>query len=289
MAPQRATSCGKIRGVVRQYLQLGSRTLAYLDSDPGATAAPVLVLVHAFPLGAQMWEPQFRGAFYGWRLLAPDLRGFGGSTDPRAEGVDPTIDDYADDVAALVREVAGGPVVLGGLSLGGYVAFAVMRRSPALVRALVLADTRAGADTTEARAGRRAMLTVLEHDGPQGVARDMMPKLLGPTTREHNPDAEETVRLLIKRQSPAAIRDAVLRMMDRPDSTPLLPAITVPALLIVGEEDVLTPPAESERIAAAMPNASLVRIAGAGHLSNLEQSQAFEASVEDFLAGLPAH
>jgi 3-oxoadipate enol-lactonase len=274
--------------VVRQYLQLGSRTLAYLDNDPGATAKPVLVLVHAFPLGAQMWEPQFRGAFHGWRILAPDLRGFGGSTDPRADDAEPTIDDYAEDVAALVREVAGGPVVLGGLSLGGYVAFAVMRLTPGLVRALILADTRASADSLEVRAARKAMLTVLEHDGPQGVARDMMPRLLGATTREHNPDAEETVRLLIKRQSPSAIRDAVVRMMERPDATPLLATITVPTLVIVGEEDVLTAPAESEALAAALPNASLVRISGAGHLSNLEQSMAFEASIEDFLAGLPA-
>lgn len=283
-----AAACGKIGPVVRQYLQLGSRTLAYLDNDPGATAKPVLVLVHAFPLGAQMWEPQFRGAFNGWRILAPDLRGFGGSTDPRAEDAEPNIDEYAEDVAALVREVAGGPVVLCGLSLGGYVAFAVMRLTPGLVRALILADTRASADSLEARAGRKAMLNVLEHDGPQGVARDMMPRLLGATTREHNPDAEETVRLLIKRQSPHAIRDAVVRMMERPDSTALLATITAPTLVIVGDEDVLTPPAESEAMAAALPNASLVRISGAGHLSNLEQSMAFEASIEDFLAGLPA-
>ena len=271
--------------MVRQYLQLGSRALAYLDSDP-ASDRPVLVLVHAFPLGAQMWEPQFKGAFWGWRILAPDLRGFGGSTDDRAEGIDPTIDDYADDVAGLIRAVAGAPVVLGGLSMGGYAAFAVMRRTPTLVRGLILADTRAGADSLEGRAARKAMITLLEREGPQGVAREMMPKLLGATTRGHNPDAEETVRRLIKRQSPSGIRDAIVRMMERPDSTPSLSAITIPTLVLVGDEDGLTPPAESEAIAAAMPNASLVRIAGAGHLSNLERSQAFEASVEDFLGGL---
>ena len=177
----------------------------------------------------------------GWRILAPDLRGFGGSTDERDDGVEPTIDDYADDVAGLVREVVGTPVVLGGLSMGGYAALAVMRRTPALVRALVLADTRAGADSLEGRAGRKAMLTLLEREGPQGVARDMMPKLLGATTREQNADAEETVRRLIKRHSPHGIRDAILRMMERPDSTPLLPTITVPTLVLVGDEDVLTP------------------------------------------------
>lgn len=274
--------------MIRQYLQLGPRTLAYLDSDPTAHALPTLVLIHAFPLGAQMWEPQYRGGLSGWRLLAPDLRGFGGSTDPRGEDETPKMDDYADDVAGLIREVAGGPVVLAGLSLGGYVAFAVLRRTPALVRALILADTRATADSLEGRAARKAMLTLLEREGPQGVARDMMPRLLGATTREQNPDAEETVRKLIKRHSPAAIRDAILRMMERPDSTPLLPSVAVPTLVIVGEEDVLTPPSDSEALAAALPNASLVRIVGAGHLANIEQSQAFDASVASFLDGLPA-
>ena len=95
------------------------------------------------------------------------------------------------------------------------------------------------------------------------------------------------MRLLIKRQSPSAIRDAIVRMMERPDSTALLPSIDVPALVIVGDDDVLTPPADAEALAAALPQASLVRIAGAGHLSNLEQGMAFEASVEDFLSGLP--
>lgn len=274
--------------MVRQYLQLGSRTLSYLDNAPDAAGQPVLVLVHAFPMGSGMWEPQFRGAFHGWRILAPDLRGFGGSTDERAEHVDPSIDDYAEDVIGLIRDVAHGPVVLCGLSMGGYASLAVMRRAPQLVRALILADTRATADTLEGRARRKAMLTVLEHDGPQGVARDMMAGLIGATTRAGNPDVEETLRLLIKRQSPAAIRDAIVRMMERPDSMALLPTIQVPALVIVGDEDTLTPPADAEAMAAALPQASLVRIAGAGHMVNLEQGQAFEASIDDFLASLSA-
>lgn len=269
--------------MVRQYLQLGPRTLAYLDSDPSATDRPVLVLAHAFPLGSQMWEPQLRAGIPGWRLLAPDLRGFGGSTDERGEADTPAIDDYADDLAGLIREVAGAPVALAGLSMGGYAAFALLRRSPALVRALILADTRATPDSLEGRAGRKAMLTLLEREGPQGVARDMMPRLLGKTTLEQNPDAEETVRKLVKRQSPAAIRDAIVRMMDRPDSRPLLPSIHVPTLVIVGDEDVLTPPSDAEAMVAALPNATLTRIAGAGHLTNLESGMAFDASVTSFL------
>jgi pimeloyl-ACP methyl ester carboxylesterase len=117
----------------------------------------------------------------------------------------------------------------------------------------------------------------------------MMPKLLGASTRAQNPDAEETVRRLIKRQSLHGIRDAILRMMERPDATPLLAEITVPTLVVVGDEDVLTPPADAEAIAAALSNALLVRIAGAGHLSNLEQPGAFEASIESFLGGLGQH
>ncbi len=174
--------------MVRQYLQLGPRTLAYLDSDPEAADKPVLVLVHAFPLGAQMWEPQLKGAFWGWRVLAPDLRGFGGSTDEREDGVAPSIDDYADDVAGLVREVIGAPVVLGGLSMGGYAALAVMRRTPALVRGLILADTRASADSLEGRAGAQG-------DADAARAR-------GPARRGPRDDAQAARRGHARRRTP---------------------------------------------------------------------------------------
>jgi 3-oxoadipate enol-lactonase len=269
--------------VVRQHLQAGSRTIAYLDSAPGDRSRPALLLLHAFPLGAHMWEPQFRDLARDARIIAPDLRGFGGSSDPLPAGVGPSIDDFADDAIVLIRELGIGPVILAGLSMGGYAAFSVMRRAPDLVRSLILSDTRASADTLQARAGRKAMLALVEREGPQGVARDMMPKLLGRTTRERNPDAQETVRRLIKRHSPQAIHNAVLRMMERPDARPLLPSISVPTLVIVGEEDELTPPSAAEEIAQGIPGATLVRIAGAGHLPNLEQSGPFDASIQAFL------
>ena len=272
--------------MVRQHLQVGSRTIAYLDSAPGDRSKPAVVLLHAFPLGAHMWEPQFRDLAPEVRVIAPDLRGFGGSSDPLSEGVDPSIDDFADDAIELIRELELAPAIVVGLSMGGYTAFAVMRRAPELVRALVLSDTRANADSLEARAGRKAMLALVEREGPQGVARDMMPKLLGRTTRERNPGAEETVRRLIKRHSPQAIQHAVVRMMDRPDARPQLKSIAIPTLVIVGEEDELTPPAAAEEMAQAIPGATLVRIAESGHLPNLEQPSAFGATVQAFIEQL---
>lgn len=269
--------------MARQYLQAGARTIAYIDSAPGAGPRHTLVLAHAFPLGAQMWEPQLRAMPEGWRLIALDLRGFGGSTDPEPDASMPSLDEYADDMVDLIEGLELESVVIGGLSMGGYVALAVMRRQPAWARGLVLADTRAGADTSEGRAARRGMLALLDREGPQGIAQEMMPKLLGKTTLETNPDATETVRRLIKGQSPSAIRGAILRMKDRPDATPGLGAIGVPTIVIVGEEDVLTPPAESEALAAAIPDALLVTLPGAGHLSSLESPDAFTATLTAFL------
>jgi 3-oxoadipate enol-lactonase len=170
--------------------------------------------------------------------------------------------------------------------MGGYATFAVFRKAPHLVEALVLADTRAGADSPEGRANRRGMIALVEREGAPGVARDMMPKLLGRTTREANPQVESVVRPLINQQSPTAIHAAILRMMHRPDSVPLLPAIRVPTLVIVGEEDELTPPVESERIAEAISGSTLITIPGAGHLSSLEQPDAFNRALVDFLGRL---
>jgi len=271
--------------MTRQYCHIGSRTIAYLDSAPGDAALRTYVLLHAFPLGASMWEPQMRTIPAGWRLITPDLRGFGGSTE--LDSVTAlSIADYADDVAALLAELSIARAVIGGLSMGGYAAFALLQSKPAVIDALILADTRAGADTPEGRANRRNMLALVDREGPQGVAKDMMPKLLGNTTRETNQTAEATVRRLIKQQSPVAIRGAIHRMMHRPDSTPLLAAIGVPTLVIVGEEDTLTPVPESERMAQAITGSKLVKIPGAGHLSNLEQPDAFNHALSAFLVSL---
>jgi pimeloyl-ACP methyl ester carboxylesterase len=271
--------------MTRQYCHIGTRTIAYLDSAPGNAALRTYVLLHAFPLGANMWEPQMRAIPNGWRLITPDLRGFGGSTEADSVSAQ-SIGDYAEDVADLLAELSVERAVIGGLSMGGYAAFALLQSKPALIEALILADTRATADSPEARANRRSMLALVDREGPQGVAREMMPKLLGDTTRETNQTAEATVRRLIKQQSPVAIRGAIQRMMHRPDSTALLATIGVPTLVIAGEEDTLIPIPEAEKMAAAIRGSKLVKIPAAGHLSNLEQPDAFNHALTAFLAAL---
>jgi len=268
----------------RQYLHVGPRTIAYFDSAPEGATLPVMVLVHAFPLAASMWEPQLREPPTGWRLLAPDLRGFGGSSDVDAQN--PSIADYAMDVIDLLRELNVSRAVIAGLSMGGYVSLALLREARGVIRALVLADTRAAADTLEGRANRRSTLALVDREGSSGVAREMPAKMLGSTSREHRPDLEASIRRIIKQQSPLAIRGAVVRLMERPDSSPLLPSIDVPCLVLVGDEDTITPPEEVRRMAEAIPSAELAVITGAGHLSNLEQPARFGAAVSTFLSRL---
>ena len=271
--------------VTRQYCHIGSRTIAYLDSAPGQADLRTYILLHAFPIGANLWEPQIHAIPNGWRLISPDLRGFGGSTELDSEG-GVSMSDYADDVATLLDELKIERAVIGGASMGGYATLAFLQLAGDRVDGLVLANTRAGADSPEGRANRRNLLALIDREGPSGVAREMMPKLLGRTTRETNPEVEANVRRLIKQQSPIGIRRAIQRMMDRPDSTPLIARTTLPTLVITGDEDELIPVDESRSMAAAVPGATLVVIPKAGHLANLEQPDAFNNALTTFLAKL---
>jgi pimeloyl-ACP methyl ester carboxylesterase len=269
----------------RQYLHPDTCTIAYYDSAPGNSSAKVAVLLHAFPLAASMWEPQFNAVPAGWRLIAPDLRGFGGSTlDHEPES--PSMDDYAGDVERLLSELGVTSAVVGGCSMGGYAVFAVLRKAPRLVRGLVLVDTRAGADNLEGRANRRSMLAKVDREGASGIAQDMIGKLIGRTTAVERPDIESSVRRLIKQQDAPALRGAILRMMNRPDSFPTVKTVSVPTLIVVGEEDTITPVTEAQKLADAISNAELVIVPRAGHLVNLEQPDAFNAAFGNFLSRL---
>jgi pimeloyl-ACP methyl ester carboxylesterase len=255
--------------------------LAYSETGTGR---PV-VLLHAFPLSSRMWEAQRPPLEPRCRLVTPDLRGFGASA-PGAD--DPSLDLMADDVAALLDRLELPRVVLGGLSMGGYVAMAFVRRHPGRVAALVLADTKAGADPPPAVANRlRIADTLLAEGSTRVLLEEVAPGLVGETTKECRPEVLEEIQLLIEKCDPAAAAWAQRAMAARPDSFDTLRAIAVPTLVVVGEEDELAPPAEAEAMAAAVPGGrGQFVIRAAGHLSNLEMPDVFTAVLTAFLRGL---
>jgi pimeloyl-ACP methyl ester carboxylesterase len=227
-----------------------------------------------------MWEPQLALASGGWRVIAPQLRGMdGGSTDPSAS----SMDDYAADVIDLLDALRIEDAVIGGLSMGGYVAFALFRHAPRYFRGMILADTRPQADTPEGIEGRTRMLALVREKGPAGVADEMIPKLLSERTRQHRPDVVDRVRELIVANSADALTGAITALMTRPDSTPLLRTIHCPTLILVGDGDTITPPALSQEMHGAIGGSELVVVAGAGHLSSLEQPDACNDALARFL------
>jgi 3-oxoadipate enol-lactonase len=254
----------------------------YLEASPAASTRPrgVLVLLHAFPLNARMWEGQLALAETGWRIIAPQFRGVdGGAGDPPAASVD----DYAGDVIDLLDALHVEQAVVGGLSMGGYVAFAMLRHAARYFQGLILADTKPQADTSEAIEGRKRLLQLVQDKGAAAVAEEMIPKLLGETTRQMHPEVVERVRSLILASSTDAIAGAIRALMTRPDSSPLLAAIHFPTLIVVGDEDTVTPPTLAHEMRDAIAGSELAVIPGAGHLSNVEQREAFNAVLARFL------
>ncbi|MEI6243638.1 MAG: alpha/beta fold hydrolase [Acidobacteriota bacterium] len=193
------------------------------------------------------------------------------------------MDDYAADVIELMEHLDFPKAAILGLSMGGYVAMAVAARAPKRVTHLILADTRMTADTEPQRAGRDALRAAVERDGAKAAADAMLPNLLGATSHREQPDLAEAVRRLIEVNRTESVVGALGAMKSRPDRTATLAAFNGPALVICGEDDALTTPAESEAMAATIPGAKLVMIPKAGHLSNLEQATAFNAALQQFL------
>jgi 3-oxoadipate enol-lactonase len=265
-----------------EMLVLGERRLQWIEAGEPSSDR-VVVWLHAFPVSSAMWTDQLEAVPAGWRMIAPDLAGFGGTTDHEGR---PSIDDFAHDVTQLLDALNLEQVVLGGLSMGGYAAFAVHRLAPERLRGLILADTKSTADTVAAREGREAMLQVVDERGSIGVADEMLPKLLGGTTRRARPSIEARVRALIEANSAEGLRRTIVRLRDRPDSSPQLPSILAPILAIVGEEDAVTPVEDARAIVAGAPDTRLAILPEAGHLSNLENPASFNAALRPWLAGL---
>ena len=253
--------------------------LAYTDQGQGNA----LVFIHAFPLSSVMWEPQVQEFSKHYRVIALDLRGHGESEAPLWHF---TLDDYAEDIRALLTHMGITQATFIGLSMGGYTLFALFRKFPELVKAMVLADTRAQADSEEAKAGRLAMAQIAYREGPSAIAEMMIPKLLAPATIEHRNDLVEQIRSIILKNQASGIIVDLMAMAQRQDSTSLLSKISCPTLVIVGEHDVATPPAESQYMADRISNVQLVIIPNAGHASNLEKPEAFNQALDSFFKTL---
>jgi 3-oxoadipate enol-lactonase len=256
---------------------------APLAHDDVGKGAP-LVLLHGFPHDRALWAPQRRALSRRARVIAPDLRGFGASA---ALGDAPTtVDGHADDVAALLDALGSERAVIGGLSIGGYIALAFWRRHRARVSGLLLADTRAGPDSEEGKAKRREMIASARAGGAAAVADAMMPGMIGKSTRAKHPEIVREMRAMLERAPVPGIIAAIETMIGRPDSTPTLATIDVPTLIVVGEEDVLTPPKESEAMHAAIRGSRLEILPHAGHASNFERPSAFNHVTAEFLAAV---
>ena len=239
-----------------------------------------LLLIHAFPLSSQMWKGQMTRLKQRCRVIAPDLPGFGRS----ARQAKPSVAGMAKEVAGLLEGLGiREQVFIGGLSMGGYVAFEFLRQFPERVRGLGLFSTRAAADSPEGRRGRLKTSEKIGREGLGPFSRAILPKLLGRSTLEEQPALADQLVGMIRRNRPEGVADALLAMARRRDSTDLLPAIRCPTLVVAGEEDAFIPLSEGRGMKEKIPCCRWALIRKAGHLVNLEQPEAFQQALERFL------
>ena len=256
------------------HATLNGVRLSYTDEGRGVP----LLFVHGFPLSRGAWQKQIDELRTDYRVIAPDLRGFGES---EASAGTATMSQFADDLRALLQELATGPVVLVGHSMGGYVALAFARQYPKMVRGFVLVSTKAGGDSPKAAAGRRATAGKVKKEGVQVVIKAMAPKMLSPDN--HDRRLAEQVHEFMASAKPAGVIAALLGMAERPDATGQLSRISVPTLVIAGEDDALIPPAESRTLAQAIPGSQLNAVLHAGHLVAFEQPAEFNHVLQEWL------
>jgi len=263
------------------YAHVNGIRMAY--EQRGQSHASALLLVHGFPLDHRMWAGQLEGLSSRVRVIAPDLRGQGRSEVPPGPY---TMDQHADDLAALLDELGIDRAAVCGLSMGGYVTFAFWRRHPRRASALILADTRAEPDSDAVRANRDAAMARIRQAGAAAYAEEMLPRVLAAGSMADDRIAGPARRIMAE-QPPGGLIAALLGMRDRPDSTPTLPTISAPALVIAGALDALTPPADAQKMASPIRGAQVALIPAAGHLSPLENPVAVNEALTVFLDSLP--
>ncbi len=246
-------------------------------------SGPDLVLLHAFPVNHAMWVPAAQLLARRYRVILPDLRGHGDSD----VGVGPaTMAKHAQDVLRVCEAAEVRKAIFGGVSIGGYILFELWRRASKRVQALILSDTRAQADSDDARAMRLRSAEEVEQNGTRDFLHGMVPKLLGATTIAERPDVVATVRRMMDQMTPAGIAAVQRGMAMRPDSRPTLPNISVPTLVLIGAEDTVTTVADAETIRQGIAGSSSAVLPLAGHLAVLEQYEAATEVILKFVDGL---
>lgn len=268
--------------VLMNTAKLNGVNIAFEDVGSG----PVVLFLHGFPINGRMWSPVIPHLSDAYRLIIPDLRGMGESEATAATSPPTSMADYADDAAALLDHLdIHEPVVVVGLSMGGYVVFEFHRLHPTRVRALGLIDTRSEGDSPEAAKGRAEQAKRVLAEGSHVVADAMKDKIFGPQV---DPALKETWHRVMAGTSPQGVAAALEALRNRADFTPTLGQIDVPTLIVVGEQDVITPPAGAKAMHAAIRGSKLEVIPGAGHVPTLEQPAAFGRVMRQFLDGLKA-
>lgn len=245
-----------------------------------------LLMIHGYPLSRKLWQPQAGLADIA-RVIAPDLRGHGDSSNPNTQSDGPIaypMDMLASDCAELLDALSiNTPVVVCGLSMGGYITFAFYRKYPQRVAGLILAATRSGMDTPEGKSNRKNAVDTVRRSGVEAIAESMLPRMMSPNTYAKRPELAASVMEIMRSISVQGVIGDQLGMSDRSDSTPLLSQIDKPTLIIHGTDDQLIPLAEAETMHSAIADSTLKAVPDAGHLVNLEQPFLFNQAVREFL------
>jgi pimeloyl-ACP methyl ester carboxylesterase len=258
-------------------LLAGGLEMAYDETGSGVP----LLLIHGWPHNRTLWAGQMSGLATQARCLAPDLRGFGGTA---VQGPY-TIEQYADDLVALLDARGMEQAVVCGLSMGGYVALAMVRRHRSRLRGLILTSTRATADTPVAREKRARLIELVERQGVDALADRQLKAMVGATTFETRPEVRGSLRQLMAVAPAAGVIGGLRAMAARADATDLLPTIDVPTLVVGGAEDTFTAPDELRAMAARIPGSRVELLAGCGHVCAYERPGAYNHVVGEFLSG----
>src|SRR5882762_8437210 len=227
-------------------MTINNQTISYAERGRGTP----LILIHGFPLDNRIWESQLQSLSDKYRVIAPDLPGFGQSKSTKPF----TMDSLADDLHNLLKQLNALPCALAGLSMGGYMTFAYLKKYPTDLKALILIDTKADADTPDGKTGRNKMIETVRTSGSPAIAAAMLPKMLTPDSIQNRPQLVQQLKSIMESCPPLTIEHALAAMRDRPDSRSLLPSISIPTLIIVGDQDPITPPAVAETMNKEIPN-----------------------------------